>query len=56
MLSVYSEEEKAMQIINFPRDVANRMRDDRLTRHAAGLSISSLVALAPLKAIALTMI
>ena len=45
-----------MQILYFPRDVANRMRADRLTRHAAALSFSSLLALAPMMAIALAMI
>ena len=45
-----------MQKLYFPRDVANRMRADRLTRHAAALSFSSLLALAPMMAIALAMI
>lgn len=56
MFSDYSLKEMAMQILYFPRDVANRMRADRLTRHAAALSFSSLLALAPMMAIALAMI
>jgi membrane protein len=56
MFSDYSLKELAMQILYLPRDVANRFKTDRLTRHAAALSFSSLLALAPMMAIILAML
>ena len=47
----YSLKELAMQILHLPLDVVRRFRSDRLLRHAAALSFSSLLALAPMAAI-----
>ncbi len=56
VLRDYSPKEWAMQIFKLPIDVWQRFQTDRLTRHAAALSFSSLLALAPMMAIALAMV
>ncbi len=53
MLTDNSLQNLAKQALELPRDVAKRFETDRLTRHAAALSFSSLLALAPMMAIAL---
>lgn len=50
-LKDYSLKEMALQILRLPIDVIKRFRTDRLTRHAAALSFSSMLALAPMAAI-----
>jgi len=52
----YSLKEKALQLLEFPIVVLKRFRSDRLTRHAAALAFSSLLALAPMLAIVFAML
>lgn len=55
-MSNYSLKKTLIQLFDLPIAVAKRFRSDRLTRHAAALSFSSLLALAPMMAIAFSMI
>lgn len=52
----YSLKDKLLQIFDVPREVLVSIRSDRLLRHAAALSFSSLLALAPMFAIAFAML
>jgi len=52
----YSLKTTLLQLFEIPILVAKRFRSDRLTRHAAALSFSSLLALAPMMAIAFSML
>jgi len=52
----YSIKEKMLQLLDLPIAVIKRFRSDRLPRHAAALAFSSLLALAPMLAIAFTML
>ena len=52
----YSTKQSLIQLFDLPIAVAKRFRSDRLTRHAAALSFSSLLALAPMVAIAFSML
>ncbi|MBT8114113.1 MAG: YihY family inner membrane protein [Arenicella sp.] len=52
----YSIKQSLIQLFDLPIAVAKRFRSDRLTRHAAALSFSSLLALAPMVAIAFAML
>ena len=52
----YSLKKKLLQLFDIPIAVGKRFRSDRLTRHAAALSFSSLLALAPMMAIAFSML
>jgi membrane protein len=47
----YSLKKTLFQLLDLPIAVAKRFRSDRLTRHAAALSFSSMLALAPMMAI-----
>ena len=55
-MSNYSLKKTLIQLFDLPIAVAKRFRSDRLTRHAAALSFSSLLALAPMMAIAFSML
>ncbi|MBX2846883.1 MAG: YihY family inner membrane protein [Acidiferrobacterales bacterium] len=52
----YSIKTRLLQLFELPLAVLNRFRSDRLTRHAAALAFSSLLALAPMLAIAFAML
>lgn len=52
----YSLKNFVLQLLQVPIAVLLRFRTDRLTRHAAALSFSSLLALAPMVAIAFSML
>lgn len=52
-MSDYSLKAKLTQLFDIPIAVIQRFRSDRLPRHAASLAFSSLLALAPMMAIAL---
>lgn len=52
----YSIKKTLLQLFDFPLAVMRRFRSDRLPRHAAALSFSSLLALAPMVAIAFSML
>lgn len=52
----YSLKKTLLQIFDIPLEVLRRIRSDRLLRHAAALSYSSLLALAPMFAIAFAML
>lgn len=52
-MSDYSLKTKLTQLFDIPIAVIQRFRSDRLPRHAASLAFSSLLALAPMMAIAL---
>ncbi|NND81982.1 MAG: YihY family inner membrane protein [Gammaproteobacteria bacterium] len=52
----YSIKDSLLQLFDLPLAVARRFRSDRLTRHAAALAFSSLLALAPLMAMAFAML
>lgn len=52
-MSNYSLKTKLTQLFDIPIAVIQRFRSDRLPRHAASLAFSSLLALAPMMAIAL---
>ena len=52
----YSLKKTLLQLFDLPIAVAKRFRSDRLTRHAAALSFSSLLALAPMLAIAFSIL
>ncbi len=52
----YSLKNSLLQLFEVPIAVLLRFRTDRLTRHAAALSFSSLLALAPMVAIAFSML
>jgi len=51
----YSLKTKLIQILDVPIAVVKRFKSDRLPRHAAALAFSSLLALAPMMAIALAL-
>lgn len=51
----YSIKYTILQILDIPISVVKRFRSDRLTRHASALAFSSLLALAPMMAIILSM-
>jgi len=55
-MSNYSLKKTLLQLFDIPIAVGKRFRSDRLTRHAAALSFSSLLALAPMMAIAFSML
>lgn len=55
-MSDYSLKTKLTQLFDIPIAVIQRFRSDRLPRHAASLAFSSLLALAPMMAIALAML
>lgn len=55
-MSDYSLKKTLIQLFDLPITVAKRFGADRLTRHAAALSFSSLLALAPMMALAFSMI
>jgi len=52
----YSIKTHLLQLFDLPIAVLKRFRSDRLTRHAAALAFSSLLALAPMLAIAFAML
>lgn len=52
----YSIKAWLLQLLEFPITVIKRFRSDRLPRHAAALAFSSLLALAPMVAIAFSML
>lgn len=52
----YSLKKALLQLFDVPLAVARRMKSDRVTRHAAALSFSSMLALAPMVAIAFSML
>jgi membrane protein len=52
----YSLKNRLLQIFDVPIEVLSSIRSDRLLRHAAALSYSSLLALAPMFAIAFAML
>jgi membrane protein len=52
----YSLKAKLTQLFDIPSAVIQRFRSDRLPRHAASLAFSSLLALAPMMAIALAVL
>ena len=52
----YSLKAKLTQLFEIPMAVVQRFRSDRLPRHAASLAFSSLLALAPMMAIALAVL
>lgn len=52
----YSLKKTLLQIFDVPIEVARRFKQDRLTRHAAALSFSSLLAVAPMMALAFSML
>lgn len=52
----YSLKAKLTQLFDIPFSVIQRFRSDRLPRHAASLAFSSLLALAPMMAIALAVL
>lgn len=52
----YSIKLVLLQLLHLPLEVASRYRQDRCTRHAAALSYSSLLALAPMVAIVFAML
>lgn len=52
----YSLKASLIQLFAVPLAVARRFKSDRVTRHAAALSFSSLLALAPIVAIAFSML
>ena len=52
----YSIKTRLLQLFDLPIAVLKRFRSDRLTRHAAALAFSSLLALAPMLAIAFAML
>jgi len=52
----YSLKKTLLQLFDIPIAVGKRFKSDRLTRHAAALSFSSLLALAPMMAIAFSML
>ena len=52
----YSIKKTLIQLLDIPILVLRRFRTDRLTRHAAALSFSSMLALAPMVAIAFSML
>lgn len=52
----YSTKEFLLQLFDVPIAVTRRFRSDRLTRHAAALSFSSMLALAPMVAIAFSVL
>lgn len=52
----YSLKKSVLQLLEVPIAVLKRFRSDRLTRHAAALSFNSLLALAPMVAIAFSML
>ena len=52
----YSIKTHLLQLLDLPIAVLKRFRSDRLTRHAAALAFSSLLALAPMLAIAFAML
>jgi len=49
-LTDYSLKKTLLQIFDVPLEVLRRFKQDRLTRHAAALSFSSLLAIAPMMA------
>ena len=51
----YSLKKTLLQLFDLPLAIGRRFRTDRLTRHAAALSFSSLLALAPMMALAFAM-
>lgn len=55
-MSDYSLKAKLTQLFDIPIAVIQRFRSDRLPRHAASLAFSSLLALAPMMAIALAVL
>lgn len=52
----YSPKKTLIQIFDIPLEVLKRLRSDRVTRHAAALSFNSLLAIAPMMAIAFSML
>ena len=56
VMNDYSLKKRLFQLLDLPISVAKRFRSDRLTRHAAALSYSSLLALAPMMAIGLSVL
>lgn len=52
----YSLKKTLLQIFDVPIEVLRRFKQDRLTRHAAALSFSSLLAIAPMMALAFSML
>jgi len=52
----YSLKKTLIQIFDVPIEVARRFKQDRLTRHAAALSFSSLLAVAPMMALAFSIL
>ena len=52
----YSIKKKLLQLLEVPIAVLKRFRSDRLSRHAAALAFSSLLALAPMLAIVFAML
>lgn len=52
----YSIKKTLIQIFDVPLAIVQRFRSDRITRHAAALSFNSLLALAPMMAIAFAML
>ena len=55
-MSDYSIKKVLLQLLELPIEVLSRFRRDRLNRHAAALAYSSLLALAPMIAIAFLML
>ena len=56
VMNDYSLKKPLIQLLDLPIAVAKRFGSDRVTRHAAALSYSSLLALAPMMAIALSIL
>jgi membrane protein len=54
-MSDYSLKDSVIQLLEVPVEVLRRFGSDRLLRHAAALAFSSLLALAPMAAIALSL-
>jgi len=52
----YSLKKRLLQTFDVPIEVFRRFKQDRLTRHAAALSFSSLLAVAPMMALAFSML
>jgi membrane protein len=55
MMTDYSLKKTLLQLFDLLASIGRRFRSDRLTRHAAALSFSSLLALAPMMALAFAM-